>query len=154
MKLARVDPFLACLGSYDNYPFASCGGPEFTVGQSLGSSAKPQALVLVQERVSSAKKTLRALSGASGSRRNPLKSIFVVQTSQNGLGQNSMIARNPVSGESLHCAACRRFWYPWPQAGVWAASVVMSHPLLENCPQMPLVQRNQEIQTLAADRSD
>ena len=33
----------------------------------------------------------------------------------------------------------------------WAASVVMSHPLLENSPQVPLVQRNQEIQTLAAD---
>jgi hypothetical protein len=61
--------------------------------------------------VSSAKKTLRAPSRVSGSRRNPLKSIFVVQTSQDRLGQNSMIARNPVSGESLHRAACRRFWY-------------------------------------------
>ncbi len=26
-----------------------------------------------------------------------------------------MIARNPVPGESLYRAACRRFWYPWPQ---------------------------------------
>ena len=30
----------------------------------------------------------------------------------------------------------------------------MSHPLLENSPQVSLVQRNQEIQTLAADTSD
>jgi hypothetical protein len=36
---------------------------------------------------------------------------------------------------------------------VWAASVVMSYPLLENLPQVSLVQRNQEIQTLAADTS-
>ena len=66
--------------------------------------------------MSSAKKTLRALSGVSGSRCNPLKSTFVVQTSQDGLGQNSMIARNPVSGESLHRAACRRSWSPAPSA--------------------------------------
>ena|SRR5713226_737027 len=62
--------------------------------------------------------------------------------------------RRPVSGESLHRAACRRFWYPWPQAGVWAVFVVMSHPLLENSPQMLLIQRNQEIQTLLANGSD
>jgi len=37
---------------------------------------------------------------------------------------------------------------------VWPAPVVMSHPLLENSPQVSLVQRNQEIQTLAADTSD
>lgn len=30
----------------------------------------------------------------------------------------------------------------------------MSHPLLENSPQVSLVQRNQEIQTLAADSAD
>ena len=30
----------------------------------------------------------------------------------------------------------------------------MSHPLVENSPQVSLVQRNQEIQTLAADTSD
>ena len=63
------------------------------------------------------KKALRMLSEVSGSRRNPLKPIFVVQTSQDGLGQNSMVARNSVSGESRHRAVLRRFWYPWPQAG-------------------------------------
>jgi hypothetical protein len=79
-------------------------------------------------------KVLRALSAVSGSRCDPFKSIFVVQTSQDGLSQNSMIPRNRVSRESLHRVA--RFWYPWSQAGVCAAPVVISHPLLENFPQM------------------
>ena len=35
----------------------------------------------------------------------------MVQTSQDGLGQNLMIPRNPVSGESLHRSAYRRFGY-------------------------------------------
>ena len=89
----------------------------------------------LRDELSSAKKTLRALSGVSGSRRNPLKSIFVVQTSQDGLGQNLMIARNPVSGESLHRAACRRFWYPGAQAGVWAvwSAIVSSGVLSRIC---------------------
>src|SRR5712664_610049 len=39
-------------------------------------------------------KTLRALSRVSNPRRNALKSIFVLQTSKERLGQNSMIARN------------------------------------------------------------
>jgi hypothetical protein len=55
-----------------------------------------------------------------------------------------MIARNPLFGESLHHAACRRLGYPRPQAGVWAAPVVMSHPLRENSPQVSLIQRNKE----------
>ncbi len=133
------------------------------VSRALSAKVGPLAdliLVFAQVRavlllcMSSAKKVLRALSGVSGSRRNPLKSIFVVQTSQDGLGQNSMIARNPVSGESLHRAVFRRFWHPRPQAEVWAALVVMRHPLPENSPQVSLIQRNKEIQTLPADGSD
>ena len=43
---------------------------------------------------------------------------------------------------------------PGPQAGVWAAPVVMDHPLLENSAEVSLIQLNEEIQTLAANRPD
>ena len=65
--------------------------------------------------LSSARKMLREFSGGSGSCGNPLESILVVQTSQDGLGQYLMIARNPVSGESLHRVPSRRFGYRSPQ---------------------------------------
>jgi len=71
-----------------------------------------------------------------------LESILVVQTSQDGLGQYLMIARNPVSGESLPRLPCRRLGYPGTQAGVRAALVVMSHPLFEKSPQVSLIQWN------------
>jgi len=35
-----------------------------------------------------------------------------------GRGQNSMFARNPVSAESLHRAACRRFGYRKAHQGI------------------------------------
>lgn len=78
----------------------------------------------------------------------------MVQTSLVGLGQNLMIARDPASGDLLHRAPCRRFGYPGTQAGVWASLVVMSHSLLEKSPQVSLIERNQEIQTLPANGSD
>ena len=52
------------------------------------------------------------------------------------------IARNASGG----------FRNTWPQAGVGAALVVMSHPLLEKSSQVSLVERNQEFQTLAAEK--
>src|SRR6516165_9029134 len=36
---------------------------------------------------------------------------------------------------------------------MWAAFIVMSHPLFENSPQVALIERNQEIQTLAPHAS-
>jgi hypothetical protein len=36
---------------------------------------------------------------------------------------------------------------------MWAAFIGMSHPLFENSPQVALIERNQEIQTLAAHAS-
>src|SRR5215469_12809952 len=36
---------------------------------------------------------------------------------------------------------------------MWAAFIVMSHPLFENCPQVALIERNQEVQTLAPQAS-
>jgi len=75
-------------------------------------------------------------SGGSGSRRSPLKSILVIHASQGGLGQYSMITRNPVSAVLLHCVRCRPFGYTGTHAGVWALLVVMSHPLFENASQL------------------
>lgn len=43
------------------------------------------------------KKRLQAPPGVSSSRRNPFQSVFVVQTSQNSLGYNWVIARNPLA---------------------------------------------------------
>jgi len=43
---------------------------------------------------------------------------------------------------------CGRFWYPRAQARMWAALIIMSYPLFKKCPQVSLVQRNQEIQTI------
>ena len=47
----------------------------------------------------------------------------------------------------------RRIGNARPQAGVRAAAIVMSDPLPEDVPQMPLIQRNHEIQALSAHRA-
>jgi len=78
----------------------------------------------------------------------------MVQTAQDGLGQNPLIVRNSVPRDPLHRDRNRLVWYSRPQAGVRSAPVVMSHPLLKNSLQVSLVERNQEIQTLPPDRSD
>jgi len=78
----------------------------------------------------------KLLWAVPGSRRDPLKSVFVVQSSQDGFGQHSMIARNRVSGEWLHRAA--RLGYSGTQAAVWAASVVQPRD------QIPIKLRREE----------
>ena len=40
-----------------------------------------------------------------------------------------------------------------PKAGMWPTAVIVRDPLFENAPQVLLVQRNQEVQTFAADCS-
>jgi hypothetical protein len=42
---------------------------------------------------------------------------------------------------------------PWPQAHVRSALVVMAYPLSQHRSQMTFTERNQEVQTLAPDRS-
>jgi hypothetical protein len=44
-------------------------------------------------------------------------------------------------------------WNPRTEAHVRSAMVVMLHPFLQHHPQVLLIQRNQEVQTLAAKRS-
>jgi hypothetical protein len=75
----------------------------------------------------------------------------MVQTSQHRPSYNSLIVRNPISEESLHHAACRRFWYPWSEAGVWVAPVVMSNSFGQDPPQVPLVDWNEKVQTFTPD---
>jgi hypothetical protein len=40
------------------------------------------------------------------------------------------------------------------EAGVWSPLVIVSHPLLQNCSQMPFIQHDQPVETLATDRTD
>ena len=43
---------------------------------------------------------------------------------------------------------------PRAQAGVWASFVIVNHPGTQSLPQVPLVQRDHEVQTLPSHRSD
>jgi len=62
-----------------------------------------------------------------------------MQTAQNRSPNPTVTTPNTVTWNLWRRNACRRFGNTWSQAGVWAASVVMSYPLLENLPHVSLV---------------
>src|SRR6266446_9324437 len=80
--------------------------------------------------------------------------VFVVQPRQNRNRDDAMAVDDSMAIRRLLELVTRHVRNAGTETGMWAAPVIVSHPLLENRPQMPFIQNNQPIQTLATDRAD
>jgi hypothetical protein len=65
-----------------------------------------------------------------------------------------MIDRNVVSAGFGLLVAGPRIGNARSEAGMWPAPVIMRDPLFEKTPQVPLVERDQEVQAFAANCTD
>src|SRR5262245_42619181 len=75
-----------------------------------------------------------------------------MEPARNRHSDDSMPRRQPVSVRRRN-AIRRRIRKPRPQAGVRTAAIVMSDPPLKDPSEMPLMEWNHEVQTLAPDRA-
>src|ERR1700683_4827772 len=89
-----------------------------------------------------------------GSCRDLFQPVFVMQSAQHRLATHSMALWKAVSMLRLGRRGGKRCRDTWPQTHVNTAVIVMAYPAIENVLEMPLSQRNEEVQTLPADRSD
>jgi hypothetical protein len=81
-------------------------------------------------------------------RRHRFKSILVMETAENWFGSDAMSARKLVACRSGHAQRCR-LGDSRTKARVGATPIVMRDPLAEDLPQMPLIERNEMVQTFA-----
>ena len=83
-----------------------------------------------------------------------LQPVFVMQPAEHRRRCDAVPDGELVSVRAGRDLGMGWFRNSWPQRGVWAASVVMDLELSHDPPQMPFVDRNQEVETLAADGPD
>ena len=83
------------------------------------------------------------------SRREPLKSIFMVEAAQNRSRHDSPVARKIMTGDRRSGESGRRCRQARPEGGVRTAPVIMEPPGEQRSPQMRLPDRDQEVQALA-----
>jgi len=81
-----------------------------------------------------------------------LDTVLMMEPAQNRRRDDSMSLRQLVTVRRLHSIR-RRIRKARPQAAVWAAAIVMRDPQSKDPSEMPLIERNHEIQAFAADRS-
>jgi hypothetical protein len=72
----------------------------------------------------------------------PFETIFVMQATQDRLGNDTVILGNAIPRGCLLRQTPGRIRDPRPQASVRTAPIVMVYPLFEGSPQVLLVQRN------------
>src|SRR5262249_13425189 len=77
-----------------------------------------------------------------------------MESAQNRLGHHMMIDRNVVSAGFGVLVAGARIGNARYEAGRWPAPLVVRAPRCERSPQMPLVERAQEVQAFAANCTD
>jgi hypothetical protein len=65
-----------------------------------------------------------------------------------------MLARKKMPGGSLLYRFPRGIWYTWSQTRMRSTLIVVADPLFEQTPQVPLVNRDQEVQAFAANCTD
>src|SRR6185295_2804064 len=87
------------------------------------------------------------MSLESASRRDSLKAIFVVKSTEDRLRGNAVTVRNPARLQ--YWRASGTVGNARPEARVWTPAVVMRDPLQEDGSEVILVQRNHPVQTLA-----
>jgi hypothetical protein len=85
------------------------------------------------------------------SRRTLRESIFMMQAAEDRLGHHPAITRNSLPSRPCAWQIHGRIWNPRAQTRVRSAPVVVNHPFPEKTSQMPLIQRDDEIQTFPAD---
>jgi hypothetical protein len=85
--------------------------------------------------------------------RERFKPVLVMETGQNRLRSDPMSLRNVVTGRSCD-GQCRLLRDARTKARVRAASIVMTHPLGQDRPHMPLIERNGVVETLATRCAD
>jgi hypothetical protein len=76
-----------------------------------------------------------------------------VQSTQHGFATHSVARRKPMSMLGVGRRRIKRGRYARSQAHMNAAMIVMQYPAVESVLEMPLAQRDEEIQALPADRS-
>ena len=79
---------------------------------------------------------------------------LVVKSTQHGFATHSVARRKSVSMLGAGRGRRKRGRYPRSQTHVNSAMVVMQDPTAEKMLEMPLAQRNEEIQAFPADGSD
>ena len=77
----------------------------------------------------------------------------MVQSTQHDFATHSVARRKPVSVLGVGRGRSKRSRYPRSQAHMNSAMVVMQYPTVEKAFEMPLAQRDEEIQALPADSS-
>lgn len=80
--------------------------------------------------------------------------VFVMKPAQHRYRNHSAVHGNAVSTGSLSDTIRQPIWNARPEAGVRAGVIVVTHPFEKNPTKVPLIQRNDPIQILSADRSD
>src|SRR3990172_9293835 len=80
--------------------------------------------------------------------------VFVVQPRQNRNRDDAMAVGDSMAIRRLLSLITRHVRNARTETGMWAALVVVNHPFLENRTQMPFIQNDQPIQTLATNRAD
>src|SRR5438105_2560522 len=88
------------------------------------------------------------------SRGHRLETILVMKSAENGLCDDAITVTNLMAARNRHEAIMRRIGNAWPHARVRTAVIIARHPHPEHAPQMALIERNHEIQTLTSDRAD
>jgi hypothetical protein len=73
-----------------------------------------------------------------------LQGEFVMEVAENRNGSDTIPVRNQLTDRSWRDTIGN----PKAETRMWATTIVMLHPLDQYSPQMPLVQRDHEVQTL------
>ena len=102
---------------------------------------------MIDASVNRTETVLRKISSRDG-----FQQVVVMQAAETRAGSDAMSGGYAMSGQ---CGVVRRvIWKSRTQRGMWSFTVVMRNPLHKNRPQMPFVERNHPIETLAPCRSD
>jgi hypothetical protein len=89
-----------------------------------------------------------------GPSRRPFKSVLVMQPAQNRRRRDSMANRKIVTTKLLGHPFRRWIRNAWPEAGMWSATIVVSHPILKDSAKMSFTARDHPIQALSANGAD
>jgi hypothetical protein len=88
------------------------------------------------------------------SRRITRHAIFRVQPSQNRCREHPSVFGEAMAGGRELVGFVQRIGNPGSQAGMWAAPVIVDHPVAKNPSEMSLVNGDQPVQTLPTHRAD
>ena len=80
--------------------------------------------------------------------------IFMVQPAQNRRSDYATVFGEAMTRGRDLLPFGQRIGNPGPQAGMWAAPVIVGHPFAKNPSEMSLMDGDQPVQTLPTHRAD